>query len=181
MPSTRWQAFREIQQREKHERGADIPQEVTWHVARTHGAWAAWHWCFLGRRRVLRVSRVLLFRTTKRHRGVLGIVGAFLLLLHYLDTFWLIMPDILPVSARVVARAVGGHSGLHRRRVDNGCRPHPRARVILLHSSARSRCTIPVLSFTPRYTTPEPQPAIVRKGGSCTRSISAPRRFTMTS
>jgi len=85
-----------------------IPREVTWYVPRTRGGWGG-------------VAAVLLFGTfafpflilliepLKRSRSVIAAMGIVLLVLHYLDTFWLVMPGLVPVTwwTVIVAAALG--------------------------------------------------------------------------
>jgi hypothetical protein len=76
---------------------ANIPEETEWYLARKHGGW----WT---------MSMVLLFghfvvpflwlmsRHVKRRKPVLFAAGVFLLLMHWLDLYYLIMPDSSPAG-----------------------------------------------------------------------------------
>jgi hypothetical protein len=74
---------------------ADVPQEVAWYVPRLGGDW---RWLAL----VVLVGQfvlpflVLLLRSVKRSSGKLAKVGAWLLLMHYLDVYWLVLPQLHP-------------------------------------------------------------------------------------
>lgn len=71
---------------------AEIPAETTWYVARTRGGWSA-----LGA--VLVVGHfalpfcALLVRSVKRSLGAMTLLGVWLLAMHYLDVYWMVMPD----------------------------------------------------------------------------------------
>jgi hypothetical protein len=79
----------------------NIPREVAWYVPRTRAGWG-------------RVALVLLlaagalpfvaltFRRTRGSRSLLAIVGALLLGFHYLDTYWLVVPALVPVTAWMI-------------------------------------------------------------------------------
>jgi hypothetical protein len=74
---------------------ANIPEETVWYVPRHQGAWGV-------------VSLVLLFgnlllpffgllsRWAKRSKLVLGFWAAWLLLMHWIDLWWLVMPSYEP-------------------------------------------------------------------------------------
>ncbi len=70
---------------------ADKPVEVRWYVTRTGGGWGGvaialvvLHFAF--------PFFVLLSRDFKRRRGPLAATGIWLLLVHYLDVYWIVMP-----------------------------------------------------------------------------------------
>jgi hypothetical protein len=79
----------------------DIPVEVTWHAARTHGSWGGVALALLLGAAV--VFLALLSRTAKTRRTLLVVVGVLLLALHYLDTYWMIIPGLVPVTWWLVA------------------------------------------------------------------------------
>jgi hypothetical protein len=71
---------------------AEIPVERAWYVARTRGAWnilAAW---LIGGHFIVPFL-VLLVRDLKRSTFVMALLGAWLLSMHYLDIYWIVMPD----------------------------------------------------------------------------------------
>jgi hypothetical protein len=74
---------------------ANIPEETTWYLRRQTGSWTG-------------VSLVLLFghfvvpflalvsRWPKRRPGVLAAAGAWMLVMHWIDVYWLTMPEVSP-------------------------------------------------------------------------------------
>jgi hypothetical protein len=44
---------------------------------------------------------VLLFRSAKRSPAVLAVTGGWLLVIHYVDMYWLLMPQLHPSGVRV--------------------------------------------------------------------------------
>jgi hypothetical protein len=82
-----------------------IPREVTWYVPRTRGGWGGvavilifgnFAFPFLA----------LLFRAVKRSRALVAALGVLLLALHYLDTFWVVMPGLAPVNWWTIVLAI---------------------------------------------------------------------------
>lgn len=71
---------------------AEIPAETTWYIARTRGGWAA-----LGA--VLVVGHfalpfcALVVRGVRRNIGAMALLGGWLLVMHFLDVYWMVMPD----------------------------------------------------------------------------------------
>jgi hypothetical protein len=82
----------------------DIPREVTWYVPRTHGGWG-----YVGGVLVLGgfvfPFLALLFVPVRRSPRVLAAVGAWLLAIHWLDTFWMVLPGLVPVRLWTVVVA----------------------------------------------------------------------------
>ena len=83
----------------------NLPREVTWYVPRTHGGWGyvagvlvlgGFVFPFLA----------LLFVPVRRSTSALGIIGAVLLGMHYLDTFWIVMPAVVAVRLWTVVVAI---------------------------------------------------------------------------
>jgi hypothetical protein len=72
---------------------ADIPAEVAWYVRRLHGSWG-WLALLLLLGNFAVPFLVLLFRSAKRNARVLGATGAWLLVMHYADVYWLLMPQL---------------------------------------------------------------------------------------
>jgi hypothetical protein len=71
---------------------AEIPVERAWYVVRTRGAWNTLIGFVLGGHFVLPFV-VLLVRDFKRSMLVMAALGAWLLAMHYLDVYWIVMPD----------------------------------------------------------------------------------------
>jgi hypothetical protein len=74
---------------------ADIPAEATWYVARGTGGWGAIALILLGGEFALPFV-LLLARPIKRSPQALAIVGAWILLIHVLDIYWLVIPALHP-------------------------------------------------------------------------------------
>jgi hypothetical protein len=72
---------------------ANIPEEVPWYVVRTDSGWGRVG-IFLAAGHFLVPFFLLLSRALKRDVGRLKWVAAWLLLVHYVDIYWIIMPRI---------------------------------------------------------------------------------------
>lgn len=82
-----------------------IPREVSWYVPRTRGGW--------GGVAVLLIFGnfafpflALLFRAVKRSRVLVASIGIVLLVLHYVDAFWVVMPGLAPMNWWAIVLAV---------------------------------------------------------------------------
>jgi len=75
----------------------NLPREVTWYVPRTRGAWAGVALVLLLGMFVLPFLG-LIVRAVKRSRAALAALGALLLVLHWVDTYWMVMPDLVGVT-----------------------------------------------------------------------------------
>ena len=72
---------------------ANFPEETQWYVARRSGGWNALSWAlFLGH--FVAPFCLLLFRAPKRSPFWLGLAAAWVLVFHYLDIDWLVMPAL---------------------------------------------------------------------------------------
>lgn len=71
---------------------AEMPAETSWYVTRTRGGWAT-----LGTVIVLGHFALpfclLVVRAVKRSVTAMALLGAWLLVMHYLDCYWMVMPD----------------------------------------------------------------------------------------
>jgi hypothetical protein len=74
---------------------ADVPQEVAWYVPRVGGSWGGLALVVLVGQFALPFL-VLLLRSVKRSPRRLAKVGAWLLVMHYLDIYWLVLPQLHP-------------------------------------------------------------------------------------
>lgn len=83
----------------------NIPAEISWYVPRTHGAWGGLAALLVFGNFVFPFL-LLLFRAVKRSRRALMFIGAGLLVLHYLDMFWVVMPGVQPVRWWTVIVAI---------------------------------------------------------------------------
>jgi hypothetical protein len=76
---------------------ADVPREAAWYVARWEGGWFAVV-LLLGLGQFAVPFFLLLSRRLKRNGAALATVGAWLLAMHYVDVFWLVIPSLRHVS-----------------------------------------------------------------------------------
>jgi hypothetical protein len=74
---------------------ADIPEEVPWYLARMEGSWRPIA-IVLAIGHFVVPFFTLLFRTTKRNPKALGFMAAWVLIFHYLDVYWIVMPALRP-------------------------------------------------------------------------------------
>ncbi|MBK7644972.1 MAG: quinol:cytochrome C oxidoreductase [Planctomycetes bacterium] len=70
---------------------ADMPEETFWFRERFHGTWANVSWVLLFGHFVLPFA-ALLSRHTKRALGVLAFLAVWMLCMHAVELFWLVMP-----------------------------------------------------------------------------------------
>ncbi|HKT60304.1 MAG TPA: hypothetical protein VJQ46_09645, partial [Gemmatimonadales bacterium] len=74
---------------------ADVPAEVAWYAPRVRGGWGVLALVVLVGQLALPLL-VLLLYAAKRSARAMGMVAAWLLVVHYLDTYWLVLPAIHP-------------------------------------------------------------------------------------
>ncbi len=79
---------------------ADVPGEVGWYVTRLRGSWGWLALAVLLGQFALPFFALLL-RSVKRAPDRLMKVGALLLVLHYLDVYWLVLPELHPGGVRL--------------------------------------------------------------------------------
>jgi hypothetical protein len=72
----------------------DLPREVGWYMLRARGGWGGLAVLLLLGTFVLPFM-LLLIREVKRNVAMLAVLGAALLVMHYLDTYWLVMPGLV--------------------------------------------------------------------------------------
>jgi hypothetical protein len=77
---------------------ANLPEEAGWYVTRRSGGWNALSWSLLFGHFVVPFV-LLLPRATKRDPFWLGFVAAWVLVFHYADLYWLVMPALRPEGA----------------------------------------------------------------------------------
>ncbi|MGO9468534.1 MAG: hypothetical protein ACLQIB_19090 [Isosphaeraceae bacterium] len=70
---------------------ANFPEETGWYVTRRFGTWNTMSWALVVGHFVVPFF-VLLFRATKRNPYWLGFISVWILVFHYIDLYWLIMP-----------------------------------------------------------------------------------------
>ncbi len=79
---------------------ADLPEEVGWYATRAHGSWGAVCW-YLGVGHFAVPFLALLRRKWKRNPATLAVIGAWLVVAHFIDIYWLIMPTLHPEGVRL--------------------------------------------------------------------------------
>jgi hypothetical protein len=78
---------------------ANIPEEVPWYILRIDGGWR-WVGAFLALFHFLVPFFLLLSRDLKRDPRALSLVAGWLLLAHWVDLYWLVMPHLDPAGPR---------------------------------------------------------------------------------
>lgn len=76
---------------------ADLPREVVWYVPRTRTSWK-WVGMVLVVGHLLLPAAALLSWRLKRHPAALAAVGAWIVLLHYVDLYWIVLPALHPAG-----------------------------------------------------------------------------------
>jgi hypothetical protein len=89
----------------------DIPEETHWYLRRQTGDWAAVSLLLLFGHFVVPFL-ALLSRTTKRRKGALWPVAIWVLLMHWVDIYWLVMPEMSPGRAPLGLPELGCFVGL---------------------------------------------------------------------
>jgi hypothetical protein len=72
---------------------ANVPEEVPWYILRIDGGWR-WVGAFLALFHFLVPFFVLLQRSVTRNPPALARVAAWILLVHWVDLYWLVMPHL---------------------------------------------------------------------------------------
>ncbi|HVP13339.1 MAG TPA: quinol:cytochrome C oxidoreductase, partial [Phycisphaerae bacterium] len=78
---------------------ADLPEETSWIFARQTGTWV-WAALLLLFGHFCVPFTVMLSRTTKRRLGLLGFFAAWMLVMHWVDMWWMITPRLSPGRLR---------------------------------------------------------------------------------
>jgi hypothetical protein len=106
---------------------ANFPEETGWYITRRSGTWntLSWALCF-GHFAV--PFFLLLFRAIRRDPFWLGFLAGWVLVFHYLDLYWIVMPTLYPegvqpdwLDAAVLATVVLAASAA----VAHGCKARP--------------------------------------------------------
>jgi hypothetical protein len=79
---------------------ADLPEEVPWYATRSHSSWQAVCW-YLGIAHFAIPFLALLQRKWKRDPRILAAIGVWLIVAHFVDVYWLVMPTLHPEGVRV--------------------------------------------------------------------------------
>jgi hypothetical protein len=74
---------------------ANLPEETEWYITRRSGSWNTLSWLLFFGHFVVPFA-LLLPRATKRDPFWLGFVSAWILVFHYADLYWLVMPALRP-------------------------------------------------------------------------------------
>lgn len=80
---------------------ANIPEETVWYLRRQSGDWSAVGLALLFGHFVVPFI-LLISRGPKRRRGVLALAAVWVLAMHWLDMYWLVMPQTEAASAKPV-------------------------------------------------------------------------------
>jgi hypothetical protein len=77
----------------------NFPEETVWYITRRTGTWntLSWALCF---GHFLVPFFLLLFRSIRRDVFWLGSIAAWVLVFHYLDLYWVVMPTLYPEGAQ---------------------------------------------------------------------------------
>ena len=71
---------------------ANIPEETIWYKHRWEGGWSSWSMLlFVGH--FIAPFSILLARTAKRSMGLISLGAGVLLVMHWVDLYWLVMPN----------------------------------------------------------------------------------------
>lgn len=74
---------------------ANFPEETRWYITRRSGSWNTLSWALCIGHFAMPFF-LLLFRPIRRDIFWLGFLAAWILVFHYLDIYWLIMPALYP-------------------------------------------------------------------------------------
>lgn len=77
---------------------ADLPDEVIWYLARLNGPWR-WVGLAVAVGQFAVPFFLLLSHRLKRQPRLLVALGASILVVHYIETWWIVMPQLQPMSA----------------------------------------------------------------------------------
>jgi uncharacterized membrane protein YpjA len=76
---------------------ANVPEETGWYLRRQTNGWG-WVGLLLLFGHFLLPFAALLSRSPKRNRVALGAAAAWMLLMHWVDLYWIAMPELHPGS-----------------------------------------------------------------------------------
>ena len=78
----------------------NIPEETIWYLSRWEGGWSGVSFVLLFGHFAIPFL-VLIFRAVKRSPMLLGLVAAWILVMHWVDLYWLVYPTFMEQSAGV--------------------------------------------------------------------------------
>ena len=76
---------------------ANLPEETQWYITRRTGDWNVLSWGLVFGHFLVPFV-ILLFRAVRRDPFWLGFIAAWILVFHYLDLYWLVMPALQAVT-----------------------------------------------------------------------------------
>jgi hypothetical protein len=79
---------------------ANLPEETRWYITRRSGTWNTLSWALCFGHFVVPFI-LLLFRPIRRDPFWLGFLAAWVLVFHYLDVYWLVMPVFSPAGLQL--------------------------------------------------------------------------------
>jgi hypothetical protein len=79
---------------------ANLPKEITWYVPRLRGSWGILGLVLLLGQFLVPFVLLLFRRITTRRRS-LAVIGLWLLVMHYLDVYWLVLPALHPARVQL--------------------------------------------------------------------------------
>jgi hypothetical protein len=85
---------------------ANLPEETFWYRTRLQGSWEMVSILLMVGHFAVPFL-YLVGRSVKRHAGTLALGGAWLLAMHLVDVYWLVMPTLHPEGVRVTALDIG--------------------------------------------------------------------------
>jgi hypothetical protein len=105
---------------------ADLPEEVVWYLPRMRGPWGVLGWILIIGHFAFPFA-LLLSRRAKEHRPTLRFACAWLLVMHFVDLYWIAMPSVgsgafrphwvdLTSAAALIGALVAGALWILRRR-----------------------------------------------------------------
>jgi hypothetical protein len=76
---------------------ASLPEEIQFFLPRLKGEWAVVGWILILGQFLIPFG-ALLSRSLKRNRAQLAVVAAWILVIHFVDVYWLVLPTLSPES-----------------------------------------------------------------------------------
>ncbi|MEM9643880.1 MAG: hypothetical protein AAF989_02705 [Planctomycetota bacterium] len=86
----------------------NIPEETHWYYERSHGAWGVLAGALIFAHWLLPFAAIM-SRHVRRRPAMVAVISAYILVLHYVDLYWVIMPEADHAGAGL---GVGGAAGV---------------------------------------------------------------------